>query len=232
MNVVTRASDLGFVMGSTGPRTSGLLHVTKSKAWTLPKAWLKRISHWTSMIPPCLRLFGSMVCPDKSTLEVKHRDLQIWLLVPTMPSHLTLWERARKGLGVHFDRIAATIFELRYRIAMISHLLRTSFRMVSDMRDTSFASLFAGSPVRATTILHNSMACATMSAFPRVFAIDGTCSFVSLAGMTLLRNLLNHKQVLKVLRDELATPSLTEATLPLPVFWRRSTTSACCRWNN
>ena len=64
------ASDLGIMMGSTGPRTSGLLHVTKSKAWTLPKAWLKSISHWTSMIPPCLRLFGSMVCPDKSTLEV------------------------------------------------------------------------------------------------------------------------------------------------------------------
>ena len=173
-----------------------------------------------------------MVCPDKSTLEVKHRNLQIWLLVRTMPSHRTLWERAKKGLSVHFNRIVSISFALRYRVAMISHVLRTIFRMVSEARDTRFVSLFAESPVWTNIFLHNFMAFATMSAFPRVFAMDGTGSLVSLSGMTLLRNLRNHEQVLKALRDELATPSVTKATLPSPVFWRTSPTSVCCPWNN
>ena len=63
MKVVTRANDLGIMMGSTGPRTGGLPRVTTSKAlpqvsWTLPKAWPKSMSHWKSMVPPCLCLLG------------------------------------------------------------------------------------------------------------------------------------------------------------------------------
>ena len=67
---------------------------------------------------------------------------------------------------------------------------------------------------------------------PRVFEMDGTGSLVSLSGMTLLRNLRNHEQVINALRDELATPSVTKATLPSRVFWSTSPTSDCCRWIN
>ena len=128
--------------------------------------------------------------------------------------------------------------KLRVEISCCHDITRApkSFWIVSEARDTRFVSrfvsLFVESSVWATTILHNPMAFATMSAFPRVFAMDDTGSHVSLSGMTLLRNLRNHEQVLKALRDELATPSVTKATLSSPVFWRTSPTSVCCPWNN
>ena len=137
---------------------------------------------------------------------------------------------------MHFNRIVSISFALRYRVAMISHVLRRVFglsqrREIPDSFPDSFPSSLSR-PVWATTILHNPMTFATMSAFPHVFAMDGTGSHVSLSGMTLLRNLRNHEQVLKALRDELATPSVTKATLSSPVFWRTSPTSVCCPWNN
>ena len=107
------------------------------------------------MVPPCLCLLGPWCALTFLRSKWNTGIYKTWLLVRIMPSHRTLWERAKKGLSVHFNRIVSISFALRYRVAMILHVLRTSFFGWSQRREIpdSFPDSFPSSLSRPFGLL-------------------------------------------------------------------------------